>query len=799
MSAPSPTRPLAGLRVLDAADGKGEFCGRVLSDLGAEVIRMEPPGGAASRSYGPRTDPSSETSESLYFALRNAGKRSITLDLDDAADRDKLHTLLEVVDVWIESSKPGTLEAQGLAPDEVIARHPHLVMTSITDYGRTGPYKDFEGTSTTAFAMSGMMHRSGAPDRPPCEAPGQLGYDAAGICAAYPTLLAYYRKLQTGRGQHIDCSVQESLVAMVDWSIPNGSIGGANMARNGAGMYPLFRCEDGYVRMIILVTSHWRALLDWMGNPEELSDPKFDQFLERMMNQALINEHLTRFFSTQKKLDVCAEGQRRGLPITPLLEPSQILDNEHTRARKTFREYELPSGETVTLPSGFLHLDGTRVGPGAGPPAVGQDDAVLRDAPAPAVADTEASGDAPEYPFEGLRVVDFGVGAVGVEVARLFADYGADVIKVESYDKPDFMRALTPNMINPSFASSSRGKRSLGVDLKTEGGRELVHRLIDDADIVVDNLATGVMARLGMDAETIRARNPRLVVVTSQSVGAQGPWKDWSGYGPSTHPTSGLHWLWNHPDATEPAGSVCTYPDHLVGRLGAVAGLAGLIQRRSTGSGVTADLAQFETPLGFLGDLFAREAIEPGSVRPSGNRSERGAPWGAYPCAGDDEWVAICVRDDRDWEALRGAIGDPDWARDGRYATAAGRHADHDAIDEALASWTRERTPQEARDALQAVGVPAGDLQHTHAILADPNLAAREFIRVLDQPGLTTMLFEGPFYRASELPPPVLEPAPLLAQHTREICREHFGMDDAAIDALVAEGVLEENRGEADA
>ncbi len=799
MSAPSPTKPLAGLRVLDSADGKGEFCGRLLGDLGAEVIRMEPPGGAASRHYGPFAPDAPEEVSSLYFALRNAGKRSITLDLDAPADREKLHALLDRVDVWIESSKPGLLEGQELAPSDVIARHPHLVMTSITDYGRTGPYKDFEGTSTTAFALSGMMHRSGAPDRPPCEAPGQLAYDAAGICAAYPTLLAQYRKQQTGRGQHIDCSVQESLVAMVDWSIPNTSIGGASMPRNGAGMYPIFRCEDGYVRMIVLVTSHWRALLDWMGNPEELSDPKLDQFLERMMNQALINEHLARFFSTQKKLDVCIEGQRRGLPITPLLEPAQIVDNEHTRARKTFGELTLGGGATATLPTGFLQLDGERAGPAAGPPAVGQDDATLRDAEGPAAAAPAAQPDAPAQPFEGLKVVDFGVGAVGVEAARLFADYGADVIKIESYEKPDFMRALTPNMINPSFASSSRGKQSFGVDLKTERGRELVHRLIDEADVVVDNLATGVMARLGMDAETLHARNPGLVVITSQSVGAQGPWKDWSGYGPSTHPTSGLHWLWNHPEATEPAGSVCTYPDHLVGRLGAIAGIAGLIQRQTSGRGLTADIAQFETPIQFLGDLFAKEALEPGSVAPTGNRSERGAPWGAYPSAGEDEWVTICVRDDDDWAALRGAIGDPDWAKDAAYATAEGRHAAHDAIDERLAEWTRERTSQEARDALQAVGVPAIDMQNSVHILADANLAAREFIRVLDQPGLTTMLFEGPFYHASDLDLPLLRPAPLLAQHTREICRERLGLDDAAIDALVAEGVLEENRGEADA
>lgn len=405
----------------------------------------------------------------------------------------------------------------------------------------------------------------------------------------------------------------------------------------------------------------------------------------------------------------------------------------------------------------------------------------------------------PEAPFAGLLVIDFGVGGVGVEVARLLAEYGADVIKVESYERPDFIRGITPNYINPSFVSSSRSKRSLGVNLKTARGRALVHELVRKADVVVDNNASGVMQRIEMDAETLRALNPRLIVVTSQSVGSQGPWREWSGYGPSTHPTSGLHWLWNYPeDADQPAGSVCIFPDHLVGRLGAIAAVAGLIQRETTGLGVTADLAQFETPIQFLGDLFAKEALEPGSVRPVGNRSDRGAPWGAYPCAGEDEWIAICVRSDAEWQALRSAMGDPEWAREPGYASAEGRRAAQDRLDEQLATWSRQHSPQQARDRLQAVGVPAGDLQHTQHLIADRNLASRNFVRVLDQPGLTTLLLEGPFFRATGLPDPDIRPAPLLAEHTREVCARHLGLSEAEIDQLLADGVLESYRGEAD-
>jgi len=382
---PTPTRPLAGMRVLDGCQEKGEFAGRILSDLGAEVWRLEPPGGAGSRGRAPFAEGDAEgVAEgegrgSLHFALRNLGEGSLTLDLEQPEGRELLHRLLERMDVWLESSKPGFLEANELAPADVCARHPRLVLTSVTDFGRTGPYRDYEGTDMIGFAMGGMMHKAGAPHRPPVVAPGNLAYDAAGICALFPTLMACYQRMKTGRGQHIDVSVVESVASTSDWGIPNASLNPGIQARMGAGIYPLYRCADGFARMVILVTAHWRALLEWMGHPEELMDPKYDQFLERLMAGHVINPVVERFFSTMKKTDVCVEGQRRGLPITPLLEPGEVLNNAHTSARGTFAERQV-EGRSVSLPSGFLHIDGQRIGPSGDAPAPGADNEAVYEA-----------------------------------------------------------------------------------------------------------------------------------------------------------------------------------------------------------------------------------------------------------------------------------------------------------------------------------------------------------------------------------------------------------------------------------
>jgi crotonobetainyl-CoA:carnitine CoA-transferase CaiB-like acyl-CoA transferase len=473
--------------------------------------------------------------------------------------------------------------------------------------------------------MGGLMHRAGAAHKPPVVAPGALAYDAAGVTAAFATLLAYWKRLQTGRGQHVDVSVLESVANLSDWALPGFSTSGQAGGRSGAGIYTLYRCADGWIRMIVLVKHHWRALLDWIGNPEELADPALDEFLGRLRNMDLIVRTVEGFFRDKKKVDVAREAQRRGIPATPLLMPSEVLANEHVMARGTFRRYDVGGGFEADLPAGLLEVDGERAAPRAGPPALGGDG---EPAFAPrAVAVPGSPPPAPDgRPLRGIRVLDFGVGGVGVEVGRLLAEYGAEVIKVESRTAPDFIRTIMGGTMNPAFASSSRSKLGFGANLKTEEGRELVRHLVPLVDVVIENNGSGVMERLGLGPEQLRERNPRIVSFSSQMVGSRGPWKDWIGYGPSTHPVSGLQYLWNYPeDEDTPAGSTNIHPDHLVGRVGALAVMAGLIGRLRRGRGMHADAAQFESA--------HRGAATRAGVRTRGASSACAATTSGGPCA----------------------------------------------------------------------------------------------------------------------------------------------------------------------
>jgi crotonobetainyl-CoA:carnitine CoA-transferase CaiB-like acyl-CoA transferase len=497
-------------------------------------------------------------------------------------------------------------------------------------------------------------------------------------------------------------------------------------------------------------------------------------------------------FATLSHEEVAAEAQRRGIVCTPVLRPSEVLANAHFRSRGSFVPAEYAPGESGPVSSGFFELDGERQGFRQRAPTQGEHDAQLAaglwpDArPAPPGPRPAAS-----LPLEGLRVLDFGIGGVGVECGRLFGEYGADVIKIESRSYPDFMRVVMSTEMSASFASSSRSKRGFGVNLKHARGLELVHRLIRQADVVIENSATGTMDDMGVGFARIRELNPRCVLVSSQLLGSRGAWADWIGYGPSTQPIGGLVHLWNYADHAEPAGSASIFPDHLAGRLSALVALAALVRRERTGRGGHGEVAQAEAVTNMIGDWLLREGVEPGSVVPMGNRSERGAPWGAYPCAGVEQWVAITVRDDQDWGRLKMALGNPEWAERPGLESVGGRRAAQDELDAKLAEWTRARSRVDVVATLQMFRVPAAPMFTGSDQAADPHFQARGYPRWIEQQDLGWIGLEGPCFRASGMPDVRIFQAPLLGQHTREICRELLGLADPEIEKLVAAGTLE--------
>jgi crotonobetainyl-CoA:carnitine CoA-transferase CaiB-like acyl-CoA transferase len=770
--------------VIDMAEARGEMCGRLLSDLGADVVRVEPPGGARSRTQAPLHD-----GVSLHFATHNAGKRGVVIDHTSADGRERLLRLLDDADIWIETRAP-------VDTDVVRARNPGLVVLSITDFGLTGPYRDWVATDWTLLAMGGVLSRSGLPGREPLMPPGDMALQVTAMQATWAALVAYWNRLECGRGDHIDFSLYEATAQAIDPAM--GTVGTAQVAgyaetrdRPAPGPYPIFRCRDGHVRVVLLAPRQWHAMRAWLGEPEDLQDPELETIRGRALASDRVHAAFEQHFRERDKHELTLEGQARGVPIAPVLTPADVLAAEHFRARGAIARTELARGITADAPTGFAEIDGRRVRSGRRAPELGEHDDELfaeqarRDGTDPPVA---ADVGPVRRPLEGLRVLDFGVIVLGAEAARLFCDQGAEVIKIESRAFPDGARVSPVH-----FAIGHRGSRGLGVNLRTSDGVDVIKRLVARSDVVLANFKPGTLDKLGLGAQALREINPGIVVVNSSAVGATGPWSTWMGYGPLVRCISGLTSLWRYPDDDGGfSDSTTIHPDHYAARVTAIAALAALIGRRRSGRGAEIATSQAEAILMQTGKLLVEESLRPGAVQATGNAGRHAAPWGIYPCAGDDEWCVVTVRDDDDWRRLRSALGDPEWAAGEDLATTTGRLARRAEIDERLTAWTRERRPREVTSTLQAAGVPAGFMQRAAEYEDDPQLQARDFLRTFEQPGLEPMAIEHAPFRSELIPAPANAPAPEPGEHTRAICTGLLGMDPDDVDRLVASGVLEE-------
>ncbi|MED6327820.1 MAG: CoA transferase [Actinomycetota bacterium] len=821
-ASPPPTnRPLADLRVLDLTDVRGDLCGRLLADLGADVLRIEPPEGAGSRRRPPfaptPAGPSGDEDRqgmSLHFAVRNTNKRSAVLDLETAGGRDRLIALAAEADVLVESYQPGHLATLGVGPEDLLAVNSELVFASLSGLGHTGPDRHLEVTDDVLFGLSGWLHLSGIPGKPPLLIPGALASDTVGVAGTLAVLVGLVHRARGGGGQHLDVSALEALAQMNTWGIANASdtVNRASLppaVRSGdSPMYPTVECADGKVRLVVIAPGQWRALWEWMGSPEAFADEYWDSFFNRLMNLDVLNPLYAEHWSGLTMVEGCREAQNRGIVATPLLSPSDVLADEHFASRGTFLRTEVMPGPddrplTGSLVSGAMEIDGHRVGHRVRAPELGEHEAGFAgprfrfESSLPALLRPDRDR-RPEthrgLPLEGLRVADFGHGGVGVECSRILAEYGADTVKVESHAYPDFIRIVLGGEMTASFASSSRNKRCLGLDLKNPDALEVTDRLLDWADVVVENNSTGTMDRLGLGWESLRLRKASMVMVSSQLMGSRGLQADWSGYGPTLQTAGGLSWLWAFDDDEGPPGSNAIHPDHLAGRISAIGALAALIGRDRGAPGAHVEVAQVEALMATLADLFLSESLSPGSARPRGNDSPEGAPWGVYPCEGEERWAVVCVRDDADWTGLQRAMGDPDWARAPSYDHFTGRDVARREIDERIAEWTLGLSPAEVQELCQAEGVPAGRVMSTLEQLDDPHLAARGFLAEIAQQGLSgaTTTFEGSCFTGTAMARPRQEPAPMIGEHTRVFCSEDLGMDPARIESLLQSGALEQ-------
>ena len=375
--------PLARYRVLDLTDMKGDLCTLLLAELGADVIRIEPPDGHATRWIPPFAGDIPDRERSLYFLYRNSNKRGITLNIESDEGRDLLRRLVPSADVLVESYEPGHMDSIGLGYESLKMLNPGLVMASITEFGQDGPRAHYRGAPVVALAMSGAMQVAGFPDKPPCNAPNAMAYDMAAVYAGTGIMLAIYGRGE-GDGRWLDISVQEaSICGLYPWAVPTTSYGQVpggldHPVRGGAGI-PTYRCRDGYVRVSAGVPRHWEAIKQLLGNPDSLEEEAWSDSVYRRDNADTLRALIEGLIQDRPMQELFINGQALGLPITPLQPPSRFAEDPHPHARGYFHQVEHPVAGTGSYPGAPMRMSATPLSFRKTAPLVGEDnDAIYR-------------------------------------------------------------------------------------------------------------------------------------------------------------------------------------------------------------------------------------------------------------------------------------------------------------------------------------------------------------------------------------------------------------------------------------
>jgi crotonobetainyl-CoA:carnitine CoA-transferase CaiB-like acyl-CoA transferase len=712
-------RPLAGLRVIDLVDGPLAPITRYLAELGARVDRYVPSAGTAKD------------------LVANVGK-VLRAEQVDAAALEAAHIIVA----------PPTAD---LDYDALSRKNPGLVLMHVSPFGTGNSFSAWNASDAVLHALSGGLSRSGIRGRAPLLPPGELAWQCAAAQGAYLVLAACYKALRSGRGDFIDYSALDGAMQALDPGY--GINGSATMGRPlhllsrdrpaKGTQYPIFPCADGQVRICLLAPRQWQGMFRWMGEPEAFAGAEFAKISTRQQSDEL-QAALADFFAPRKRAKLEADGQAYGVPIAGLLSFEEFAASEQVEARSALTKAALADGDRMTLPNGILSIDDIRMGP------VDQ----IADAPAP-----ERGGETIALPFEGLKVLDLGVIVVGAEAGRMFADGGADVIKVESAAFPDGTRqSYLPYGLSASFAAGHRNKRSLGLDLRHEAGRTLFLGLVREADILLSNFKPGTLETLGLGPDVMAEANPRLVMADSSAFGSTGPWAKRLGYGPLVRAATGLTEMWRYPDDADSfSDAVTVYPDHVAGRISALGAVALLIRRMRTGRGGSASVSQAEVMLGHFADLLV-----PGGHHRSPAQSM------VVRAQGNDEWCAVTLPDE-----IPAGIDDL-------------------LAGETIEEWIGARSPLEAATILQANGIAAAPMLRIADLPGFAYCEERQSFRTDTHPHLAEpVVSERAAARYRDATQPPCQPAPLIGEQTAEVIAAWLGLDADAVAALTNAGVLQ--------
>ena len=789
--------PLSAFRVVEFEPSVAvRVAGKWLAALGAEVVRIETPAGEPSSPVHRRDERTS--ARALYL---DAGKQGAPFDRSSANQRAELRRRVASSDLLLAGASRASLVGLGLDLESLAEEHPGLVSVCVSPFGEGGPYAGLPATPLTVAALSGIMWHVGPPGRPPLvqwgEQPEQLG----GLHAFGAALSGLYAASASGRGAHFDLSLQACGAAIVGHHTSRVSQGGDSGPRRAPrALWRLYPTADGWAGVSALGRNYAR-LAEAMALPELADASPFLDHHKRPEEEARLTALLEAWFASRTCEEVSALALRERIPLASVLTIDQVLHSQQLDERGFFTQPAGPSADAVRLPSRLWSSDGHG----------------WRDAPARSVGEAprearSPSGSARPRPdsnggpgarggglLSGVRVLDLGQIWAGPYASMLLAEHGADVIRVESPTAWDPNRCAAPppgvrdaDWWNtcPYYHEYNHNKRSVGLDLRSTRGRELFGQLVACSDVVIENLRADTLDRLGVGYDWLREQRADVILVSMTGFGRTGPERELPGYGPMIEQLSGIAGLTGYPDGAPQMSIGYAYGDPVAAVGAASAALTALIQRQRTGTGQHIDLSQREVTTALIGEAFAARSISGRPLPREGNERRGCAPHGVYPCRGEDDWVAVAVTDDLEWEGLRAAMGDPEWSRDPALARGELRYARRAELDERIAEWTRGRTKLDVFERCRARRVPCGPVWKTPELLEDPQLRAQEFYEWTSHPAVGRWRSHGWVWRPAAGGACLRRPAPDFGGDNDEVLRELLGLGPSEIAQLEREGVI---------
>ncbi|MCY3884663.1 MAG: CoA transferase [Gammaproteobacteria bacterium] len=797
---------LDGVRVLDLTSSRGELAGRLLADLGADVLKVDSPQGHCSSAIPPFTNDGTSLFETAY----KLGKRLLDLDLMQPQDRKEFLKLVQRADVLIETFSPGFADSIGVGYQQLSHENPALIYAAITPFGQEGPKALWPATDLTIEAAGGRISLQGDPDRPPLPVGFPQAFLHASAQVAADIVVALNERCLSGLGQFLDNSAQETMwwtlmnaqgSPVCDHKNPPGV--GDDRATHGRGLgTQIVAAKDGLVTIAPGASSGksksmYGYAVDEAKQLGESADAleSFDwnNWVPHYRSGELTRKHLQlagellkKYIGRRSKLELVDWALKNDLRLGPLNTTQDLLKFPQFTARQLFKTVN-----GIQHPANWVQMSRTPLRHGAQSNVkIGDIQWEARREKAP--LSSHRSGNA----FDGIKVADFSWVAAGPTIAKCLADHGATVVKVESQTRPDLSRTLPPYIdsqpgINRSYWSFLYGtsKLSLQCNLTTAQGRKLARKMCDWADVVIESFSPGTMKRFGLDYKTLSNGRPELIMFSTSMLGQTGPLSKYAGFGQQAAGFCGLHYITGWPDR-DPCGVASPYTDVVAPKFGIASLASAIYERRKTGLGQHIDLAQAECSMMFLAPLVLNQAVNGTTACAQGFDSPYACPQGVFQCVGIERYIAISTETTEQWRALSNLVPEFEF-RNKHYDRFENRWNDRQQINEAIGSWTEDKDPFELESLLVKHEIPVSVVMRPLDVFNDPQIEVRGIKQVLRHTECGDVVHFGFPTRFSAKHHMVRTAPPCIGEHNDYVLGTLLGLCDDEVNELIMAGAIE--------